>query len=110
MRELTDTLPVAVYTTDVAGRITHFNEAAASLWGRRPVLGEDRWCGSWRLYSPDGTPMRGRTSGEGRCGLIGDGVAARVCRCSPKRTSLAELKITKALADVCRIAASMAGR
>ena len=42
MRELTDTLPVAVYTTDVAGRITHFDEAAASLWGRRPVLGEDK--------------------------------------------------------------------
>ena len=34
MRELTDTLPVAVYTTDVTGRITHFNEAAAFLWGR----------------------------------------------------------------------------
>jgi len=57
MRELTDTLPVAVYTTDVAGRITHFNEAAASLWGRRPVLGEDKWCGSWQLYWTDGTPL-----------------------------------------------------
>jgi PAS domain S-box-containing protein len=57
MRDLTDTLPVAVYTTDVAGRITHFNEAAASLWGRRPVLGEDRWCGSWKLYRVDGTPL-----------------------------------------------------
>jgi PAS domain-containing protein len=57
MRELTDTLPVAVYTTDVAGRITHFNEAAASLWGRRPVLGEDRWCGSWQLFWADGTPL-----------------------------------------------------
>jgi PAS domain S-box-containing protein len=57
MPELTDTLPVAVYTTDAAGRITHFNEAAASLWGRRPILGEDRWCGSWRLYEADGTPL-----------------------------------------------------
>jgi PAS domain S-box-containing protein len=57
MPELTDTLPVAVYTTDAAGRITHFNEAAASLWGRRPVLGEDKWCGSWQLYQADGTPL-----------------------------------------------------
>jgi PAS domain S-box-containing protein len=51
-------LGVAVYTTDAAGRITHFNEAAAALWGYRPALGEDRWCGSWRLCWPDGTPMR----------------------------------------------------
>ena len=57
MPELTDTLPVAVYTTDVAGTITHFNEAAAFLWGRRPVLGEDRWCGSWQLFWTDGTPL-----------------------------------------------------
>jgi PAS domain S-box-containing protein len=57
MPELTDTLPVAVYTTDIAGRITHFNEAAAFLWGRRPVLGEDRWCGSWQLFWTDGTPL-----------------------------------------------------
>jgi PAS domain S-box-containing protein len=57
MLELTDALPVAVYTTDADGRITHFNEAAASLWGRRPVLGEDRWCGSWRLFQTDGTPL-----------------------------------------------------
>jgi PAS domain S-box-containing protein len=57
MPELTDTLPVAVYTTDAAGRIMHFNEAAAFLWGRRPVLGEDRWCGSWQLFWTDGTPL-----------------------------------------------------
>jgi PAS domain S-box-containing protein len=50
-------LPVAVYATDAAGRITFYNEAAASLWGRRPKLGEDWWCGSWRLFWPDGTPM-----------------------------------------------------
>jgi len=38
-RELLAALPVAIYTTDVAGRITFFNEAAAALWGRRPQLG-----------------------------------------------------------------------
>ena len=51
-----DTLGVAVYTTDAQGGITYFNEAALALWGRRPDLGE-QWCGSWRLYWPDGRPM-----------------------------------------------------
>lgn len=51
-----DALGVAVYTTDASGRITFFNEAAESLWGRRPEVGEE-WCGSWRLYWPDGRPM-----------------------------------------------------
>lgn len=51
-----DALGVAVYTTDAKGRITFFNEAAATLWGRRPKLGE-KWCGSWRLYWPDGRSM-----------------------------------------------------
>jgi PAS domain S-box-containing protein len=50
-------LPVAVYATDANGRITFYNDAAASLWGRRPKLGADWWCGSWRLYWPDGRPM-----------------------------------------------------
>ena len=39
------------------GRITFYNEAAATLWGCRPVLGSDEWCGSWKLYWPDGTPL-----------------------------------------------------
>jgi PAS domain S-box-containing protein len=57
-RELLDALPAAVYTTDAEGRITYFNAAAAELWGHRPTLGSSEWCGSWRLYWPDGTPMR----------------------------------------------------
>jgi PAS domain S-box-containing protein len=55
--ELLEALPVAVYTTDAEGRITFFNQAAADLWGHRPTLGSDRWCGSWRLFWPDGRPM-----------------------------------------------------
>jgi PAS domain S-box-containing protein len=56
-RALLDALPAAVYTTDADGRITYYNEAAAALWGRRPALGGGEWCGSWKLYRPDGTPM-----------------------------------------------------
>ena len=50
-------LPVAIYTTDAAGRITFYNEAAAELWGVRPELGKNEFCGSWRLYWPDGRPL-----------------------------------------------------
>lgn len=56
VHQLLDRLGVAVYTTDADGRITYFNDAAAELWGRRPVLGE-AWSGSWRLYWPDGRAM-----------------------------------------------------
>jgi PAS domain S-box-containing protein len=55
--ELLAALPVAVYTTDADGRITFYNDAAADLWGHRPELGSDRWCGSWRLFWPDGRPL-----------------------------------------------------
>jgi PAS domain S-box-containing protein len=57
-RDLLDALPAAVYTTDAAGRITYYNDAAATLWGHRPPLGSSEWCGSWKLYWPDGTPLR----------------------------------------------------
>jgi PAS domain S-box-containing protein len=55
--ELLQALPAAVYTTDATGRITFFNEAAAELWGCRPELGKSEFCGSWKLYWPDGTPL-----------------------------------------------------
>lgn len=48
-------LPAAIYTTDAEGRITFYNEAAAELWGVRPELGKSEFCGSWKLYWPDGT-------------------------------------------------------
>src|SRR5262245_17169039 len=43
--------------TDAEGRITSYNKAAAALWGRRPELGDSKFCGSWKLYWPDGTPL-----------------------------------------------------
>jgi PAS domain-containing protein len=55
--DILQAIPFAVYATDATGRVNFYNEAAANLWGRRPVLGHDRWCGSWRLYLPDGTPL-----------------------------------------------------
>jgi len=46
-----------VYTTDVDGWLTYYNDAAADLWGYRPQLGKTRWCGSWRIFTPDGTHL-----------------------------------------------------
>ena len=56
-REMIDALPVAAYTTDAEGRLAHFNPACVELAGRVPELGKDRWCVTWKLYRPDGTPM-----------------------------------------------------
>jgi PAS domain S-box-containing protein len=56
-REVIEALPAAIYTTDKAGCITFYNEAAEAMWGRSPKLGDDQWCGSWKLYWPDGTPL-----------------------------------------------------
>ena len=50
-------LAVPVYTTDTSGNLTFYNAAAATLWGYRPDLGSQKWCGAWRLYLPDGTPL-----------------------------------------------------
>lgn len=55
--EMLDLLPAAIYRTDAGGLITYFNPAAARLWGVEPVLGKSEFCGSWKLYWPDGRFM-----------------------------------------------------
>jgi PAS domain S-box-containing protein len=55
--EAIEALPAAIYMTDAEGRVTFYNGAAAKLWGCRPKLGESKFCGSWKLYWPDGTPL-----------------------------------------------------
>jgi len=57
MEDVIRALPAAIYTTDAAGRITFYNEAAAELWGCRPEIGKSEFCGSWKLFWPDGRPM-----------------------------------------------------
>lgn len=57
LQDLLEALPAAVYTTDAEGRITFFNQAAADMAGRVPRLNEDRWCVTWKLLKPDGTPL-----------------------------------------------------
>jgi len=59
-QRLLDKLPAAAYTCDVDGLITFYNPRAVELWGRAPRLNDaaDRFCGSFKLSSPDGTPIR----------------------------------------------------
>jgi PAS domain S-box-containing protein len=54
-----DVIPGAIYLCDRNGWLVSFNSEAVSLWGRTPSLGEkgDRFCGSYRLYSTNGTPL-----------------------------------------------------
>lgn len=51
---LLDRLPAAVYVCDADGYVTFYNEAAVTLWGRRPEIGKDLWCGSWKIYDLEG--------------------------------------------------------
>jgi PAS domain S-box-containing protein len=55
--QLVHGLPTAIYTTDADGYITLYNEAAEILWGRKPELGKDLWCGSHRIFSPEGNAL-----------------------------------------------------
>lgn len=56
-QQILDGLSVAVYMTDDQGRLTYFNAAVARLSGRTPELGTDKWCVTWKLFLPDGTPL-----------------------------------------------------
>ena len=55
--DLVNALPAAIYITDPLGRITFYNDAAVTMWGCRPELGKSEFCGSWKLYWSDGSPL-----------------------------------------------------
>lgn len=55
--QLIQALPAAIYTCDIRGYIQFYNKAAATLWGREPVIGRDLWCGSWKIFTLDGKPV-----------------------------------------------------
>lgn len=60
VHQLLEKLPAGAYVCDPSGLITYCNQRAAELWGRAPRFNdpEDRFCGSFRLYSADGSPIR----------------------------------------------------
>ncbi|MFC3199762.1 PAS domain S-box protein [Parapedobacter deserti] len=57
LQQVFDESPIAIYTCDHNGYVTFYNRAAVALWGRAPQIGKDLWCGSWKIYFPDGRPM-----------------------------------------------------
>ncbi|HEY7978940.1 MAG TPA: PAS domain-containing protein [Rhizomicrobium sp.] len=57
IRQIFDALPIAIYTTDAKGLLTFYNRAAAELAGRKPEIGKDEWCVTWKLHTPDGQPL-----------------------------------------------------
>jgi len=57
-RELVRGLPIAAYMCDAQGRLTVYNDAAATLWGRTPEIGRESWCGSHKIFTPECTPLR----------------------------------------------------
>jgi PAS domain S-box-containing protein len=58
-RNALEAVPGAVYLCDHEGWLVWCNTEASELWGRSPSIGPggDRFCGSHRLYLPDGTPL-----------------------------------------------------
>jgi PAS domain S-box-containing protein len=58
-RTLFDLVPVAVYVCDADGIIQEYNRRAAELWGREPGGNGQgpRFCGSYKIYYPDGRLM-----------------------------------------------------
>jgi PAS domain S-box-containing protein len=55
--ELIEDLPFAVYLCDGEGLVRRYNRRAAELWGRSPEPGDpdERFCGSYRMFRPDGS-------------------------------------------------------
>ena len=49
-----DRIPAALYVADAEGTVTYFNKACVTLAGRTPEVGRDKWCVTWRIYTPDG--------------------------------------------------------
>ena len=58
-RTLFELAPIAVYSCHASGVIREYNQRAAELWGRKPEPGDtdERFCGSFKMYRPDGSFM-----------------------------------------------------
>jgi len=54
---LFEQLPFAVYVCDRDGLVLRYNRRAAELWGRspKPCDPNERFCGSYRMFRPDGS-------------------------------------------------------
>jgi PAS domain S-box-containing protein len=73
-RTLFELAPLAVYSCDASGVIREYNHRAAELWGRKPKPGDtdERFCGSFKMYRPDGSymPHEKCPMGDVLCGKV----------------------------------------
>ena len=76
--DLIDSLPMAAFATDAAGRVIRHNAAAAALWGRSPAPHEARWSGAWRLLDAEGATLDPAASPAARMLAAGHPPAAAV--------------------------------
>lgn len=54
LSQVLDKLSAAVYVTNAEGVITHYNQTCISFAGRKPRVGNDSWCVTWKLYTEAG--------------------------------------------------------
>jgi two-component system CheB/CheR fusion protein len=61
---LLSAVPTPAYVCGPDGRLIQYNEHAAELWGRRPMLDDptERFCGSHAMFCSDGTPLAHESS------------------------------------------------
>ncbi|MEO7991835.1 MAG: ATP-binding protein [Chryseolinea sp.] len=55
--EFLEGLHAPVYTCDTLGYLKFYNQAAVNFWGVEPQIGKTKWCGSFKIYCSDGSPM-----------------------------------------------------
>lgn len=53
-RAILEAAPVALFVCDDKAVIQQYNRRASELWGRSPICGVDRYCGSVNMWLPDG--------------------------------------------------------
>lgn len=82
--DLLEALPVAIYATDPAGRLTFCNAAAAALWGARPAIGSRIDEGLVHIPGAAGLGADGRPRRE----QVVSGTEAIVSRPDGKRLSV----------------------
>ncbi len=56
--EFLEALHAPVYTCDAMGYVRLYNQAAVNFWGVEPQIGKTKWCGSFKIFFSDGSPMQ----------------------------------------------------
>jgi PAS domain S-box-containing protein len=54
LRVALDQIDAPLYVTDPQGVITYYNQACIAFAGRTPAVRFDRWCVTWKLFTPAG--------------------------------------------------------